>query len=121
MSMTINQFHSTAAFRCLCTPASASGTSSPGALQALCDLPRLRNIFSGGAPEEQASGDTSHGDRGVELCGHAEDAVFHAGRTGPLRKRDAGGGVPEGFDFFLEGVIKLGGHPGASAHSAGLR
>jgi hypothetical protein len=60
------------------------------------------------------------GDRGIELCGHAEEAVVHRGEACALRKRDAGGGIPEGFDLFLEGLLERRVHPGAAAHGAGF-
>jgi hypothetical protein len=118
--MTINQCHSTATFRRLCPPASASGTSSPGALQALGNLLRLRGILVSGAPEKQASGDAPHRDRGVELRSYAKEVVFHGGRAGPLRKGDTGRGVAQRLEFLLEGAVELRVHPGAAAHGAGL-
>jgi hypothetical protein len=72
-----------------------------GWLEPLRDFFRLLEVFGRGAPEEQASRDTSHGHRGVELLGHAEDAVFHGGLACPLRKRNASSGVVEYLDFPL--------------------
>jgi hypothetical protein len=89
-------------------------------LETLRDCLRLFEVFGRGAPEEQASGDASHGDRGVELLDHAEDAVFHGGRAYTLRKCDARRSVAQRLEFLLEGVIELRVHPGAAAHGAGL-
>ena len=55
-----------------------------------------------------------------KFCGHAEEAVFHRGGAGPLRKREARRRIGERLNFFLEGVIKLRAHPGAAAHAAGF-
>ena len=106
----------------LCTPASvASGlglTFAPCRSQPACNLFGLLDILVRGAPEEQASGDASHRDRGVELRSHAQEAVFHGGRAGPLRKGDTGRGVVERLDVSLEGLIELRIHPGAAAYPA---
>jgi hypothetical protein len=91
-----------------------------GWLETLSDFLRLLEVFGHGTPEEQASGNTSDRDGDIELCSHAEDAVFHRGGTCPLRNRDAGSGVVERLDFSLEGLIELRVHPGAPAHGAGF-
>src|SRR6266850_5238479 len=59
----------------LCTPASAdTGLAfSLGWLETLRDFLRLIEVFRSGAPEEQASGDASHGDSGVDLCSHSPE------------------------------------------------
>jgi hypothetical protein len=62
----------------------------------------LLNILVCGTPEEQAAGDTSHGDRDVELRGDAEEAVFHGGLAGPLREREAGCAVVKRLDLSLK-------------------
>jgi hypothetical protein len=103
--VTRNPSHSTAAFRRLCPPASASGTSSPGSLQALGNLPRVRDIFSGRAPEEQASGNLPDRERHPQLCGHAEHTVFHGGWICALRNHQAGGGGVQRLESLLEGLI----------------
>jgi hypothetical protein len=82
------------------------------------DLFGLLDLLIRGTPEEQASGDASHGDRDIEFCGHAEEAVFHGGLTRSLRKREAGGGIVKQLDFFLQGLIDRWVHPGASAYAA---
>jgi hypothetical protein len=66
---------------------------------------RLLEVFGRGAPEEHASRDTSHGNRGVELRGHAEEAVFHRGGAGSLRNRDTRRRVVQGLNFVLEGIV----------------
>jgi hypothetical protein len=106
----------------LASAASATGRVSglPGGLEPGTDLLGLLEVLVSGTPEEQASGDASHGDRGVERCSHAKEAVFHGGRAGPFRKRDTGRGVVERLDFFLEGLIERRVHPGSAAHAAGL-
>jgi hypothetical protein len=63
--------------------------------QALSNFLCLCEVFGRGAPEEQAARDASHGNRGAELRGHTEEAVFHGGRAYPLRKREAGRGAVE--------------------------
>jgi hypothetical protein len=105
----------------LAPPLARAGPAfAPGWLEPLRDDLRLLKVFGRGGPEEQASGDVSHGDRGVELCGYAEDAVFHGSRAYALRKREASCSIPEGFDFFLEGIVELRVHSGTAGHGAGL-
>jgi hypothetical protein len=81
--------------------AKAAPAFTLGWLEPLRDFFRLLEVFCCGAPEKQASGNAPHGDRGVELCGHAEEAVFHGGRTGPLRKREARRRVIQGLNFLV--------------------
>jgi hypothetical protein len=45
-------------------------------MQALCDLLGLLNIIIRGAPKEEASRHAPDGDGELQLCGHAEEAVF---------------------------------------------
>jgi hypothetical protein len=73
-------------------------------LKTLRDGLRLREVFGRGTPEEQAAGDASHSDRDVELASHAEEAVFHGGGAGPLRKREARRRIVQGLNFVLEGL-----------------
>jgi hypothetical protein len=52
----------------------------------------LLEIFVGGAPEDEAAGDSPNGDRNTQLCGDAEDAVFHprwemVGQPSPIECR----------------------------------
>ena len=51
----------------------------PRGLEPCGSLLGLLEIFGRGAPEEEASGDSPDGDRHTELCGDAEDTVFHRG------------------------------------------
>ena len=91
-----------------------------GWLETLRDFLRLREVFGCGAPEDEACGNFPDRERNPQFRAHAEEAVFHGGRARPLRQRDAGGSIPEGFDFFLEGIVELRVHPGAAAHGAGF-
>jgi hypothetical protein len=57
----------------------AAGTGAafaPCGLYALRDLYGVLAIFIGGAPEEQASGNSPDGDRNPQLCSHTEEAAF---------------------------------------------
>jgi hypothetical protein len=90
----------------------------PSGLEPSGDLLSLVEIFVSRAPEDEASGDSPDGDRNTELCGDAEDAVFHRGSAGAVWERHAGGGVVQGLDFLLEGAIKLRVHAGSAAHAA---
>ena len=58
-------------------PLGASLWSPPAGLQSAGYLVRLLEILLARAPEDEATGDFSDGDRNTELCGHTEDAVFH--------------------------------------------
>jgi hypothetical protein len=106
----------------LASTASATGRllGMPGGLETSSDFFGLPEVLVGRAPEEQASTDASHGHRNGELCGHAEEAVFHGGWAGPLRQREAGRGVIERLDFFLDGLVELRIHPGPTAYAAGF-
>src|SRR5262245_249490 len=74
-------------------PSGANLWSPPAGLQPAGDLLGLLRIFLARAPEDEATGDFSDGDRNTELYGHTEDAVFHRGWAGAVRERHAGGGV----------------------------
>jgi hypothetical protein len=105
----------------LCT--AAAGTDSafaPGRMPTWRDVFGLLEIFVSRAPEEETTGDFSDRHRNVERCGDAEDAMLH--RRGPcaLGDRQAGSGVVQRFDLFLEGVIEFRVHPGPAAHPAGF-
>jgi hypothetical protein len=109
-------------YAALCTPASAdTGLAfALGWLETLRDFFRLLEVFGRGTPKEQASRHFSDRQRYPKLCGHAEDAVFHGGRTGPLGNRDACCTIVQRLNFFPEGVVELRVHPGAAAHMAGF-
>jgi hypothetical protein len=93
---------------------------APGWLETLSDCLRLLEVFGRGAPKEQASGHFSNRQRYPEFCGHAEEAVFHRGGAGPLRKREARRRVVQELDLLPKGIIECRMHPGAAAHSAGF-
>ena len=67
----------------------ASGlTVVPCCSQPTCDLFGLLDILVRRAPEEQAAGHPANCEQHPQLSGDAQEAVFHGGRTGALRKRD---------------------------------
>jgi hypothetical protein len=109
-------------YAALWTPASAdTGLAfALGWLETLSDFFRLLEVFGRGTPQEQASRYFSDRQRYPECCGHAEDAIFHSGRTCPLGNRDACCRIVQRLNFFLEGVVELRVHPGAAAHTAGF-
>jgi hypothetical protein len=60
-------------------PSGARLWASLAGLEPGTDLFGLLKILRAGSPEEEASEDSPDGDRHTELCGDAEDTVFHRG------------------------------------------
>jgi hypothetical protein len=55
--------------------------SSPGTLEAFCDLSGLLDVLVGGAPEKEASGHSPDRHRYSHFRSHTKDAVFHGGEA----------------------------------------
>jgi SAM-dependent methyltransferase len=60
------------------------------------------------------------GDGELQLCGHAEDAVFHRGRASAWKDRHSDGGISQRLDLSLERLIEHGVHARAPTHRAGF-
>jgi hypothetical protein len=105
-------------------PRPACAGASPAWLlrrvQALGDLFGLLEIVVRGAPEEEASGHAPDGDGELQLCGHAEEAVFHRGRAGAWKDGHSDGGLSQRLDLSLERLIEHGVHARAPTHRAGF-
>jgi hypothetical protein len=67
----------------------------------------LLDVFVGGAPESEASSESSDGDRRFDFGGYAKDAVFHSQKAHAFGEGHADGLGGQRLDFALEGLGEL--------------